>query len=126
MSLDRQQLAWKLLQQAYQAQMHGDYDQAIELYTKSLEIFPTAEARTFLGWTYHLQGKVDEAIAEYQRILKLNPNYPLLRYHLAEAFARKGLRDQARAEYEQFLQVWKDADADIPEVVNAKKVLSES
>jgi tetratricopeptide (TPR) repeat protein/DNA-binding winged helix-turn-helix (wHTH) protein len=70
--------------------------------------------------------RVDESIAEYERILKLNPNYPLIHYHLAQAYARKGQNDQARSEYQRFLEVWKDADADIPEVVNAKKTLSES
>src|SRR5271163_1609023 len=75
MSSDLQQLAWKLLQQAYQAQMHGDYDHAVELYTKSLEIFPTAEAHTFLGWTYHFQGKVDEAIAECKRAIEFDPEF---------------------------------------------------
>ena len=70
-------------------------------------------------------GRLDEAIAEYERILKLNPNYPLVHYHLAEAYKRKGQPDRARAEYEQFLQVWKDADADIPEVVVARKALAE-
>lgn len=66
----------------------------------------------------------DEAIAEYERILRLNPNYPLVHYHLAQAYERKGQRDQARAEYERFLQVWSNADADIPEVVSARKALS--
>jgi Tfp pilus assembly protein PilF len=75
MSLDRQQLAWKLLQQAYQAQMQGDYDHAVELYTKSLDIFATAEAHTFLGWTYHFQGKVDEAIAECKRAIEVDPDF---------------------------------------------------
>ena len=68
--------------------------------------------------------RFDEAIAEYERILKLNPNYPLVHYHLALAYERKGQPDQARAEYEQFLNVWKDADADIPEVIAAKKALA--
>ena len=68
-------------------------------------------------------GRYDEAIAEYNRILKLNPNYPLLHFHLAQTYERKGQRDQARSEYEQFLQVWKDADADVPEVMAAKKAL---
>ncbi|MGD0544393.1 MAG: tetratricopeptide repeat protein [Candidatus Acidiferrales bacterium] len=72
---DQQQLAWKLLQQAYRVQMHGDYDQAVELYTKSLEIFPTAEAHTFLGWTYHFQGKVNEAIAECKRAIEVDPEF---------------------------------------------------
>jgi len=69
-------------------------------------------------------GRTEEAIAEYQRILKLNPNYPLVHYHLAQAYERKGRNDQARAEYERFLQVWKDADADVPEIFMAKKRLS--
>jgi Tfp pilus assembly protein PilF len=75
MALDLQQLAWKLLQQAYQSQMQGDYDQAIELYTKSLNIFPTAEAHTFLGWTYHFQGKLNEAIAECKRAIEVDPEF---------------------------------------------------
>jgi tetratricopeptide (TPR) repeat protein len=69
-------------------------------------------------------GRLDEAIAEYQRILKLNPNYPLVHYHLAQAYERQGSQDQARMEYERFLQVWKDADTDVPEVVHARKTLS--
>jgi len=69
-------------------------------------------------------GSLDVAIAEYERILKLNPNYPLVHYHLAQAYERRGQPDRARAEYEQFLQVWKDADGDVPEIVGAKKALS--
>ena len=30
-------------------------------------------------------GRLDEAIAEYQRVISINPNYPLAHYHLAEA-----------------------------------------
>jgi Tfp pilus assembly protein PilF len=75
MSRDLLQQAWELLQEAYRAQMHGDYDQAIELYTESLQIFPTAEAHTFLGWTYHFQGKVDEAIAECKRAIEVDPEF---------------------------------------------------
>lgn len=69
-------------------------------------------------------GRLDEAIAEYERILKLNPNYPLVHYHLAQAHERKGQQDQARAEYQRFLQVWQNADADIPEVIAARKARS--
>jgi Tfp pilus assembly protein PilF len=75
MSRDRLQHAWELLQQAYQSQMQGDYDQAIELYTESLKLFPTAEAHTFLGWTYHFQGKVNEAIAECKRAIEVDPGF---------------------------------------------------
>lgn len=68
-------------------------------------------------------GRHDEAIAEYERILKLNPNYPRVHYHLAKAYAAKNQTDQAHAAYARFLEVWKDADSDIPEVVLARKVL---
>ena len=66
-------------------------------------------------------GRLDEALAEYERILKLNPNYPLANYHLAEVYARKGQLDLARASYARFLQVWEEADQDLPEVIAAKK-----
>jgi tetratricopeptide (TPR) repeat protein/DNA-binding winged helix-turn-helix (wHTH) protein len=65
-------------------------------------------------------GRADEAIAEYERILKINPRYPLAHYHLAQAYGRKGDRARARAAYEQFLQVWQAADADMPEVRDAR------
>jgi tetratricopeptide (TPR) repeat protein len=68
-------------------------------------------------------GRFDEAIAEYQRILRLNPNYPLARFHLAEAYRAKGLTSEAALEYRNFLETWKDADADIPEIAAARKFL---
>lgn len=66
-------------------------------------------------------GQLEEAIAEYHRILQLNPNYPLAEYHLAQAYERRGLQPQAREAYRTFLEIWKDADADIPEVIAAQK-----
>jgi tetratricopeptide (TPR) repeat protein len=53
-----------LFNEAYEAQMAGDYDEAIKLYKESIKIFPTAEAYTFLGWAYSFQGQYDLAIAE--------------------------------------------------------------
>ena len=73
--LDKQEQAWELLREAYRTQMEGDYDRAVELYKNSLEIFPTAEAHTFLGWTYHFQGKIDDAIAECKRAIEVDPDF---------------------------------------------------
>jgi len=75
MSSDRVEQAWGLLQQAYKAQMEGDYARAIELYKNSLELRETAEAHTFLGWTYHFQGRVDDAIAECKRAIEVDPDF---------------------------------------------------
>ena len=67
--------AWEILQDAYQAQMEGDYERAAELYQSSLELHPTAEAYTFLGWTYHFQGRIEDAIAECKRAIEIDPEF---------------------------------------------------
>ena len=77
-----------------------------------------------LGNAYLESARLDDAIDEYQRILRLNPNYPLAQYHLGQAYQRKGKSADARTSYERFLQIWKNADANIPEVVDAKRELT--
>jgi tetratricopeptide (TPR) repeat protein len=67
---------------------------------------------------------LDEAIAEYDRLLRLNPCYPLAHYDLARAYELKGEREQARSNYERFLEVWKTADADIPQLIDARQRLT--
>jgi Tfp pilus assembly protein PilF len=67
--------AVKLFQEAYRAQMAGHLEQAAELYKNSLDLFPTAEAHTFLGWTYHFQGKTEEAIVECRRAIEVDPDF---------------------------------------------------
>ncbi len=75
MSLDKLSQAWELLQEAFQAQTEGDYDHAVELYEKSIAIQPTAEAHTFLGWTFHFQGKLDAAIEHCKRAIEIDPDF---------------------------------------------------
>jgi predicted Zn-dependent protease len=77
-----------------------------------------------LANAYLALARPDEAIQEYERILRLNSSYPLAQYHLAQAHRRKGQVVEARAAYEHFLQIWKGADADLPEMVDARKELA--
>ena len=67
--------AWEILQDAYQAQMEGDYERAVELYESSIAMHPTAEAHTFLGWTYSFMGRYEEAIAECRRAIEIDPDF---------------------------------------------------
>ena len=69
-------------------------------------------------------GRFDEAVVEYERILRLNPRYPLAQFHLAQTFEGKGEIEKARDFYRQFLESWNEADMDIPEVADAKRFLS--
>ncbi|MGH9770781.1 MAG: tetratricopeptide repeat protein [Candidatus Acidiferrales bacterium] len=75
MSHEQIERAWKLIEQAYRAQMDGELDHAVELYKDSLQVFPTAEAHTYLGWTYHFQGRVRDAIDECKRAIEIDPNF---------------------------------------------------
>jgi tetratricopeptide (TPR) repeat protein len=71
----RKQTALDYFQQAYEAQMRGELDEAADLYRQSIESFPTAEAHTFLGWTYSFMNLPDEAIAECYRAIEVDPDF---------------------------------------------------
>jgi tetratricopeptide (TPR) repeat protein len=60
---------------AFQAQMSGDLAAAIELYQRSIAACPTAEAHTFLGWTYSFQGRLEDAIEECQKAIAVDPTF---------------------------------------------------
>src|SRR5919112_4997790 len=64
-----------LFRRAYSAQQQDDYDEAIELYHRSIAAFPTAEAHTFLGWVYSFQGRYDEAIGECLLAIRVDPDF---------------------------------------------------
>ena len=67
--------AEEYFRQAYEAQMAGELDQAVSLYKQSIELVPTAEAHTFLGWTYSFQRKYREAIAECRKAIEVDPEF---------------------------------------------------
>ena len=67
--------ATELWQEAYRHQMAGDLERAVELYRRSIEVFPTAEAHTYLGWTLSFQGRLDEATRECHRAIEVDPDF---------------------------------------------------
>jgi len=64
-----------LLGAAYRAQMNGKLDEAERLYLRSIEAFPTAEAHTFLGWTYSFAERYEEAIAQCRLAIEVDPDF---------------------------------------------------
>ncbi|MGH7372552.1 MAG: tetratricopeptide repeat protein [Candidatus Methylomirabilales bacterium] len=62
-------------QEGYRHQMSGDLDAAVESYRRSIELYPTAEAHTFLGWAYSFQGKIDDAIRECEVAIQVDPDF---------------------------------------------------
>jgi len=78
------------------------------------------------GQAYLLARQGSEAAAEFQRILDhrgIVVNEPigaLAHLGLARAYALQGDTAKARAAYQDFLTLWKDADPDIPILIAAK------
>src|SRR5262249_50057722 len=58
-------------------------DRAQALAQQAVDLDPTrAEAHAMLGWIYNFQNRYDLALAEYERVSALNPNYVEGRYGL--------------------------------------------
>ena len=72
---DSREKAEEYLRVAYDHQMNGRLEQAIEGYTRSIETFPTAEAFTFRGWTRSFQGRYDEAIEDCRNAIEVDPTF---------------------------------------------------
>jgi tetratricopeptide (TPR) repeat protein len=71
-STGRRREAIELFERAFEAQQLKDYEQAIELYQRSIAVYPTAEAHTFLGWVYSFQNRYDDAINECLEAIRVD------------------------------------------------------
>lgn len=118
---------FELYSRGYIALKKGQTDEAIANFQETIRhkppIWNIEPFEDCLANAYLKLGKFDEAIAEYKRILQLNPNYPLAHFYLAQSLQSKGMDEESRRAYQTFLQIWKDADSDIPEIVFAKKIV---
>ena len=73
--MEEQNEAGRLLRDAYRNQMAGRLDEAVELYKQSIKAQPTAEAHTFLGWTYSFQRRYAEAIRHCHQAIEIDPEF---------------------------------------------------
>ncbi|MCX6574827.1 MAG: tetratricopeptide repeat protein, partial [Candidatus Aminicenantes bacterium] len=87
--------------------------------------------KDILARAYVKRGEIDKAIAEYERLISFDPTreerfliHPLYHYRLAKLYEQKGAKTKAVEQYQKFLVIWKDADADRPEAADAKKRLA--
>ena len=65
----------ELIKEAMDQQLAGELDEAVRLYKESIALYPTADAHTYLGWTYSFQGRIDEAIAQCEIAIRLDPEF---------------------------------------------------
>jgi Tfp pilus assembly protein PilF len=67
--------ALELWRQGYDRQAHRDLDGATQLYRQSIELHPTAEAWTFLGWVESWRGDTSTAIEHCRRAIETDPTF---------------------------------------------------
>ena len=87
-------------------------------------------SRNSLAEAYHRFGNLDKAIAEYERLIKLNQAVkgprlvnPRYHYYLGILYQEKGMKEKAAEQFRKFLDLWQDADSRFPEPADAKQRL---
>jgi len=112
----------------------GHAGEAIELLHAATTYEPgtaTIPAIYVRGWACLETKSGREAAAEFQKIIDhrgvnpFSPFYPLSHLGLGRAYALMGDAPKARKSYEDFFAIWKDADPDIPILIQAKKAYAQ-
>ena len=82
------------------------YQSQETLWTDTLAKNPnTWFGRCNLGVVLFQKGRVDEAVAQYQKALEINPNYVAAHYNLGNALFQKGQLDEALAQYQKAVEI---------------------
>jgi serine/threonine protein kinase/Tfp pilus assembly protein PilF len=84
-------------------------------------------ARIFLQ-----ESDLEKAISEYKRLITFDPKSkdrrlisPVYHYKLAKLYEKKGQLVEAAEQYKKFLEIWQNADADLPELRDAQNKLKQ-
>jgi tetratricopeptide (TPR) repeat protein len=121
--------------EGFAAEAAGDADNAIGKLKEAVVIedsiddlsqppYPVIPAAELCGNLLLDLHRPAEAVPYLQKTLQRTPNRPKAVFGLARAAQALGDNATARKRYEEFLSIWKDADADRPEVATAKEFLA--
>lgn len=106
-----------------------DYKNAMHNLEMSKSLDDDFETRVLLAKISNRNGRYDKAKEEYEYILAhqyatlfdaLPTMWPLAHYWLAKIHELNGNQETATIYYQKFLNLWKDADRDLPELIDAK------
>jgi serine/threonine protein kinase/Flp pilus assembly protein TadD len=109
----------------------GNREAALSEFERLADATPDFWAHFTLAEAYLESGRLGEAVTEFEKVLsRYDSNRALCafravkaHYLLGLAYERSGWNKKAIEQYEEFLEIWKDADPGIPEVEDAKERL---
>lgn len=125
----------------------GNYEKAAELLARAKSLLPglvyyasspktldTDPHALFVGplaLAYFRAGRLEDARREYEEITRMTiarlesgDIYARSFYMLGQVYEQLGKKKQARANYRNFLDLWKDADSGLPEIEDARARLA--
>jgi serine/threonine protein kinase/tetratricopeptide (TPR) repeat protein len=120
--------------------VENDVEKAIAVYKKVSPVgypwnrlyYHIPFTRDIIARAYIQKGEIDKAIAAYERLITFDPKskdrhliHPKYHYRLAKLYQDTDQYNKAITEYEKFLDIWKNADKDQPDLIDAKKRLAD-
>ncbi|HEX5084744.1 MAG TPA: tetratricopeptide repeat protein [Blastocatellia bacterium] len=97
----------KLFNQAKRSSDSGDFESAIAIYAKAIELDPNyADAYYKRGFLYARNGDNDRAIADFTRVIELKPNHADAYYRRGFAHDAKGDNDRAIEDFRKSLKLF--------------------
>ncbi len=99
--MDALETALQLWQEGTHRLLSGDLEEAVALFTRSLEVRPTAEAYTFRGWAYSFAGRLDDAIEECRKAIATDPAFGNPYNDIGCYLMEQGKLDEAISWFEQ-------------------------
>ena len=112
----------KSLKKSVSEEQGGNYGKAIEFIARLYDDYKDNYIVNLrLGWLYYLKGSYLNAIAELQDSLALEPDNPVINYHMGMAYFKNGQTDTAK----QFLEKALKIDQNFNEAENALRILEE-
>ena len=70
-------------------------------------------------------GELDKATEKLEAVLQINPNYAQTHYLLGLAYEKKDRKEKSKDHFQKFMEIWRDADEDLPQLIEARKRLGE-
>ena len=120
--------------QAYIELARGNWPEAVSCFERAIEIDPTPTFHADIrrGQAYLEAGRLADAVAvledamgRYDDNRAYNPAFSVrTHYSLGRAYEGSGWTEKANGQYEEFLNIWKDADPGVPEIEDARRRLA--